>query len=156
MNAASGVAPILLGNRVEHRTARPNSAIRQGNPGKPIIRGEQIAKVLLLADGHGYALAVIPGNRRIDLAAMEQEFGRRFQIAGSDEVRRVFPDSPPRALPPNMGDADIETYVEQSLVRLSDVYFETADPRRLQHIDGESFRDLFYGAWCGGISCAEN
>lgn len=158
MNAASEVAALLRSKNVDYTTVRRDPATRQGNLGKSGIPGDQVAKALVLVDSHGYALAVIPRSRHIDLTALEQEFGRRFRMASRDEAGRVFPGSPRRALPPIPigGEPQTETYVQQFLVQLPDVYFQTADPRHLLHVDGESFRSLFYGTWCGGISRTEN
>lgn len=116
----------------------------------------QIARTILLADERGYALAVIPSDRHVDLAAIEREFGRRLRMARGDEVARLFPGLPPSALPPIADGLQLETFVDQTLVPLSDVYFQTADPRRLVRIDGESFRSLLYNAWCGHITRLES
>lgn len=116
----------------------------------------QIARTILLADDRGYALAVIPSDRHVDLAAIEREFGRRLRMARSDEIKRLFPGLPPNALPPIADELQLETFVDQTLVPLTDVCFETADPRRLVRIDGESFRSLLYNAWCGRITRLES
>jgi prolyl-tRNA editing enzyme YbaK/EbsC (Cys-tRNA(Pro) deacylase) len=121
-----------------------------------LTRGAQIARTVILADDPSYALAVIPRDRHVDLAAIEEEFGRRLRMASSSEVARLFPGLPPWTLPPIADGPQLETFVDQALVSLSAVYLETARPRRLVHIDGESFRGLFYGAWCGRISRSES
>jgi Ala-tRNA(Pro) deacylase len=109
----------------------------------------------VLADDRGdlrYALAVIPGDRRVDLAAIEREFGRRLRMARGDEISLLFPGLPPSTLLPVADELQLETFVDQALVPLSEVYLETADPSRLVRIEGESFRSLLYAAWCGHIS----
>lgn len=141
---------ILRENRIPFDTVG-----RDDLGGPPIGRG-RIAKTLLLADARGYAVAVIPGNRQIDLLAIRREFGRSFRLGRPDETDRLFPGTPPNALPPVGGDPRLETFLDLSLVRLRDVFLETRDPRRLIRIVGESFRALFYGAWCGPISRAVN
>jgi len=120
------------------------------------IGRNRIAKTLLLADVRGYAVAVIPGNHQIDLLALRREFGRSFRLGRPDETERLFPGARPNALPPVGGDPRLETFLDLSLVRLRDVFLETRDPRRLIRIVGESFRALFYGAWCGPISRTAN
>lgn len=151
MVAALRVETLLSGSGIDY------TSIRREEGAHPVAfegvcDGEHIAKTLLLADGRGYALAVIPREREIDLDAMREEFGRSFRVAGSDEALRLFPGLHLRGLPPPGPGAELETFVDQSLVRLADVYFESADPRRLVHVDGEAFRNLLYGAWCGHIS----
>lgn len=153
-NCALSIDALLLRNGVRYDTVHPGRAqvgVGQGTTG---AQHGQVARVLLLADARGYALAVIPKNRQLDLTALEHEFGRRFRLAGADEAERLFPGLPLRALPPICSCGQLDTYLEQSLVQLSDVFLATPDPRVMVQLDGESFRRLFYGAWCGRISRA--
>ena len=156
MTATMGVDALLRSNGVEYATVFPEHSSRHEGRRAPVIQGAQVARSVLLAGDRDYALAVIPRDRHLDLAAIEEEFGRRLRMAGTAEVARLFPGLPPRALPPITDGIQLETFVDQSLVPLSAVYFETASPRRLVRIDGESFRGLLYGAWCGRISRAES
>lgn len=141
---------------VEYATIIREHPIGRGRTRDRSTLGTPIARTLLLADDRGYALAVIPSDWRLDLAAIEREFGRRFRMARAEEIARLFPGLRPSALPPVSEGLQIETFVEQALVPLSEVCFETADPRRLAQIDGESFRSLLYNAWCGHISRLES
>ena len=154
MVAAMGVDALLKDGGVEYAKVRRRRARRGRGVGLGVdhaIPEEQIVKTLLLVDARGYGLAVLPRNRHLDLNAVAAEFGRAFRVASKEEVLRLFPGLPPRALPP-VGGPDIETFVDQSLVMLANVYLETADSRRLARVDGEAFRGLLYGAWCGRIS----
>lgn len=152
LNASPSLDALLRRNGVLYVTVRPGLARSRPARDAKAIRGAQVVKTLLLADERGYALAVIPKNREIDLAALEAEFGRSFRTASPEEAQRIFPGLPLRALPPIHEGRDADIYLEQSLVQLSEVYLETPKPGRLVRLDGESFRSLFYGAWCGQIS----
>jgi prolyl-tRNA editing enzyme YbaK/EbsC (Cys-tRNA(Pro) deacylase) len=105
-----------------------------------------------IVDDRGHALAIILKSRRIDLQAVNAEFDRSFVLTSRDEIQRLFPERPPRAIPPIGNTEDIETFLDQELVTLDEVYFETEDPRRVVRVDGDAFRQLFYGSWCGRIS----
>ncbi|MEA3640578.1 MAG: hypothetical protein VBE63_11620 [Lamprobacter sp.] len=114
------------------------------------LRG-QVAMSQVLADDEGYALAVIPRTWTIDLAALRQEFGRPFRIVdepvpGGSLLRGISLS--------NTCQGEIDVILEQSLACLPSVYLETGHPHMLIHLDGESFRRLFYGSWCGCISHA--
>ena len=114
----------------------------------------RVATTRVLKDDKGYALAVIPRAWVVDPPALREEFGRNFRIAEDAEIG----PSCLRGIPIPVADArqrGIEVILEQSLVCLLSVYFETALPHLLIHLDGESFRRLFYGAWCGCISHAQ-
>lgn len=146
----------LRSHGIEHATVIRKDSIGPSRPRARVRQGGRIARALLLADDRGYALAVIPGGRCVDLAAIEREFGRQLRLARTDEVARLFPGDLPKILPPVASGLQLETFVDQALVPLSEVYFETADPERLAQIDGETFRALLYNAWCGHISRMEN
>lgn len=152
----AGREPFQSRNRTESASRAENKPSRHDGLGTPDVPSDQIARTVLLADRLGYALAVIPKNRRIDLAALYQEFGRRLRIASREEAQQLFRGRPPLLPPPPGSASQFETFLEQSLVKLTRVFFETADLRRLVPIDGDAFRDLFYGAWCGQISRADD
>jgi prolyl-tRNA editing enzyme YbaK/EbsC (Cys-tRNA(Pro) deacylase) len=121
-----------------------------------LTRAVQIARTVVLVDREGYALAVIPCDRLVDRAAIESEFERDLRVATAGEVAYLFPGLSPRALPPIADGLGLDIFVDQALVRLSAVYFETDNRRRLLRIEGESFCSLLYGAWCGRISRGES
>ncbi len=129
-------------------------AARYAMDGRYEIRGELVAKTLLIVDEKGYAVAVIPRNHRIDLPSLNKEFRRSFRVATAEEAVQLFPGLPPRALPPIGSDSRIETFLDQSLIGLDDVYFETQTRGRLMRVAAESLCGLFHGVWCGRISRA--
>lgn len=156
MTEVQGLPDRLRSYGVEYDTIIREHPIGLSRPCSRLAQGTPIALTHLLADDRGYALAVIPSDRRVDLAAIEQEFGRRFRMARGEEIARLFPGLRPSALPPVADGSQIETFVDQALVPLSEVCFQTADPGRLVKLDGESFRGLLYNAWCGHISRLES
>lgn len=114
------------------------------------LRG-QVAISQVLTDDDGDALAVIPRTWAIDLPALRAEFGRPFRIAddpgpGNSLLHGI---SIPAAR-----ERGVEVILEQSLVCLPSVYLETVHSDLLIRLEGESFRRLFYGSWCGCISQA--
>jgi len=129
---------------------RASLGARQGR--RLPISPQIIAQTVLLADSQGQAVAVIPADRSVDLAALTAEFGRSFRLVAPEAATA----RPPGAIGAGAALAGLrplaETYVEQSLILLPEVYMKTSDPGRLVRVDGESFRSLFYGAWCGHIS----
>jgi Ala-tRNA(Pro) deacylase len=153
MTAALSVDALLASNGIAYHTVRSNRSARRPRRGGPAIKDERVVRTLLLVDDRGArALAVIPKSRSLDLPALNREFGRRFRLVRPEESAYPLPGLPLRALPPQSAGPRVEVFLEQSLAGLSEVFFETGDPLRLVRLEGEAFRGLFYGCWCGRIS----
>jgi len=137
---------------VPRQLAPRRTALAAKRGRRPPISPKIIAQTVLLADSQGQAIAVIPADRSVDLAALKEEFGRSFRLVGP-EAATARPPGAARAGASSTALRPLaETYVEQSLILLPEVYMKTSDAGRLVRVDGESFRSLFYGAWCGHIS----
>jgi Ala-tRNA(Pro) deacylase len=140
--------PRLRRSSAWHEAAGPRSpeVIFDGR-----VPREHIAKTVVLVDERGPALAVIPKSRRIDLPAINGEFNRCFVPQGRTQASdlRLGPSSD---IPSMRRMKETETFLDLYLVTLPAVYFDTGSPRRLVRLEGEDFRALFYGAWCGRIS----
>lgn len=154
MAAVSRLDADLKTRNIGHQTVPGGDPARHAGDGARECRGELVARTVLIADEHGYALAVIPRNRLLDLPALNKEFRRNFRLARPDEAVQLFPGLPPRAMPPIGSDPRVETFLDQSLIGLRDVYFETRTRGRLMRVDADSLCGLFYGVWCGRISRA--
>src|SRR5258708_1185463 len=60
-----------------------------------------VDKTVLLRTGDGYAVAVLPANRRVDMARAGQCLGKRqVELADESEMDQVFPDCECGAMPP--------------------------------------------------------
>ena len=80
------------------------------------VAGQRVAKGVLVQSGTGYVLAVLPATHRIDLAKLAGILGTTaVQIAGEDEVERVFHDCERGALPPFGRLYGLPTVVDASL-----------------------------------------
>lgn len=63
------------------------------------ISGSRLAKGVLLADGNGYLLAVLPASHHLDLERVAAWLGRPVSLASEQEVGRLFPDCELGAIP---------------------------------------------------------
>jgi Ala-tRNA(Pro) deacylase len=113
---------------------------------------EWLAKAVVLEDENGYLLAILPTSNRIALDALEQLLGRHLEFATEEEIGELFRDCEKGAIPPLGCAYGIPTVIDDSLLRLSQVYFEAGDHEDVVHMSGEQFRDLVEGSTRGRFS----
>lgn len=109
------------------------------------VREDHIAKGVVIRDDKGYAMAVIPGDTWLDLEALDEETGRHFELDDESDLRALFPDCAPGAVPPLGPVYQLETFMDEALGSLSTVYFESGDHAHLVRVNGETFADLMRG-----------
>ena len=87
--------------------------------------GIEVGEVLkTLAVRTGYALAVIPASRRLDLHLAREALGdNRARLASEEELGRDFPDYELGALPPIGALLDAQVYVEPEVLGHDTVTF---------------------------------
>jgi Ala-tRNA(Pro) deacylase len=106
------------------------------------IPGDRLAKSVLLQDDEGYLMAIIPATHKVDLEALEEEFGRSFELMHEDEIAKLFRDCEPGALPPLAEAYGVEAVLDESLADADDIYFEAGDHVALIHVSGQDFLKL--------------
>ena len=67
------------------------------------VPGWEVAKTVVMKGPEGYALAVIPADHRVDVAAMAQALGSDVRLATEEELQGLFPGCELGAMPP-LGD----------------------------------------------------
>jgi Ala-tRNA(Pro) deacylase len=138
---------------VEYRlVAHPRTFSTRSTADAAHVPEDHIAKAVVVKDGAGYAMAVIPGDHWLKLEALNEETGRRFDLAPEDEMDTLFMDCRAGAIPPLGPAYGLETFVDEGLASLANVYFEAGDHDHLVHIDGEAFAALLHGARHGHFS----
>jgi Ala-tRNA(Pro) deacylase len=113
-----------------------------------------LAKGVLLRDGRGYLLAVLPASRRLDGAELSRLVDRPVELATEGETGTVFRDCAPGAVPPIGPAYGLETVVEDRLMAEPEVHFEGGDHESLVHMRGEAFQELVRGARHGSFAHA--
>lgn len=116
------------------------------------IPDDHIAKAVIVKDGQGYAMAVIPGRHWLKLKAMREEIGRDFELAEEAEINKLFSDCKSGAIPPLGPAYQLETFMDQRLLMLANVFFEAGDHEHLVHVDSKAFHTLLKGARHGYFS----
>ena len=110
-----------------------------------------IAKAVILQDGSGLVMVVVPGNAWVKLSRVKQELGREMVLADEKLAARYFPDCELGAIPPLGPAYGMETLMEESLSSLGFVCFETGDHRTLARLTGDNFLRLLSGVRRGHV-----
>jgi Ala-tRNA(Pro) deacylase len=133
------------GTRYEVLSHRHSSSSRESAT-KASIPPDQLAKPVLLEDKHGYLLAVLPATQRISMASLEEQTHRKLELATEDELEQIFFDCERGAIPPVGPAYGIPTVIDESLLRVEDIYLEGGDHEELVHLKAASFADLLAGS----------
>jgi prolyl-tRNA editing enzyme YbaK/EbsC (Cys-tRNA(Pro) deacylase) len=88
------------------------------------IEADVVIKTLLLDVGGGHALAVIPGDRRLDMRLVEEVVGdKHAHLATEQEILRDVPGIELGSLPPLGGMLKAHAYVDPEVTRHETVVF---------------------------------
>ncbi len=116
------------------------------------IPEDPLAKAVGVKDKQGYAMVVVPANNWVEMKHLRRQLNRDFHLASENEIARLFSDCDPGAVPPIGPAYDIETFVDESLMNLSSIYFESGDHQELVHTLGEDFQEMMRGVQYGNYS----
>jgi len=102
----------------------------------------RVAKCVLTEDERGYVLAIVPASCRVSLEALDQTLGRSLELASEAELEDIYQDCERGAVPPIGATHEVPLAIDDSLLRLPDLYFEAGDHEGLVHVTAQAFRDL--------------
>jgi Ala-tRNA(Pro) deacylase len=106
------------------------------------VSGDRVAKAVLLKDENGYLLAVLPASFTVQVGALQDLLERPVELAPEADLAVVFPDCEVGAVPALGPAYDIPTVIDDSLVKLPEIYFEAGDHEELIQVTGAAFADL--------------
>jgi len=113
---------------------------------------DHIAKAVIVKDKKGYAMVVITGSDWVEMNDLKAEINRNFELADESELKKLFSDCKLGAIPP-LGQAyGMETYLDDRLSTLANIYLEAGDHENLLHIHSNEFHKLFKGVRHGHFS----
>ena len=112
------------------------------------IPGGALAKGVMIRDGDGYMMLVLPSDYHVDLETLSGRLGRPLAMAGEEEFSAKFPDCERGAVPPLGYVYGIRTLWDPSTALGADekVYFEAGDHENLIQVSGEQFHELMASA----------
>jgi Ala-tRNA(Pro) deacylase len=102
-----------------------------------------VAKSVILEDGDGIVMAVIPADRYVVVSRLASLLGRRdLHLADENRIASVFGDCDRGAVPPVGMAWGIETVVDEEIEGHDVVYLEGGDHRRLLKMPAGQFAAL--------------
>lgn len=116
------------------------------------VNEDHIAKAVIVRDETGYAMVVVPASNYVEMKHLRKELDREFELVEENEFARLFPDCEAGAVPPLGPAYGIETFLDEALTSLANVYFEAGDHEHLVHTGGDGFRVLMSGVRHGHFS----
>jgi len=105
-----------------------------------------LAKAVVLEDDTHAVMAVLPASRRLQLRNLQAGNGHALRLATEAELKRLFSDCEPGAVPPVGVVYGIETILDDSLMEQPETYFEAGDHETLVRMKTSDFIGLMKGA----------
>jgi Ala-tRNA(Pro) deacylase len=116
----------------------------------------QMAKAVVLEDGDGYVVSVLPSNNRLNLDWVNDELERHLNLAPEPELPGLFSDCATGAVPALSEAYGLDVIWDDHLKHVSDVYVEAGDHENLIHLHGDDFRQLMSSLPHSIISTSED
>lgn len=106
------------------------------------VSGEQLAKCVVLEDGSGYLMTVLPATHHIDMDKLKEITDRDLHLATEKEISDLFDDCSKGAIPPLPEAFGYRGLMDRSLNECNDIYLEAGDHTELVHLSGDDFKYL--------------
>ena len=116
------------------------------------VPGECVAKAVVLRDGDGYVMAVLPASHHIRLADLKQQLGLELDLATEHEIGELFRDCAQGAIPPAGECYGLDTIVDESIEEQPEVYLEGGDHATMVRMSHAEFASLMATAMHGSFS----
>ncbi|MBE0622623.1 MAG: YbaK/EbsC family protein [Burkholderiales bacterium] len=105
-----------------------------------------VAKAVVLEDDTHAVMAVLPASRRLQLRELQARSGQALRLATEAELKGLFVDCEPGAVPPVGAVYGMETIWDDSLMEQPETYFEAGDHETLVHMKTRDFIGMMKGA----------
>ena len=132
--------------------SHPHTESSHGTAEAAHVSEDHIAKAVIVKDMAGYAMVVVPASNWVDVEHLRKELNRDLHLASEEELAKLFSDCEAGAVPPLGPAYGVETFLDQAMTSLANVYFEAGDHEQLVHMAGDDFRTLLGGVRHGYYS----
>lgn len=112
----------------------------------------RLARAVVLIDGQGLLMAVLPADHVLDFDALRQLLRRDLELVPGHQLAAIFDDCEPGSYPPLAPAYGLDVVIDSTLDALDVVTFEPGVHTSLIQIPREHFRHLLGGARVGRVS----
>jgi len=153
MAIAQTVQHFLEQNSVEYElVTHPHSGSSHETADAAHVREDHIAKAVMVRDGADFAMIVVPAVNWVEIEHLRKELDREIHLATENDFAKLFSDCETGAVPPLGPAYGIETFLDEAIMSLVNVYFESGDHEHLVSVAGKDYLKLLGGARHGFYS----
>ena len=93
------------------------------------VPGQSVAKVLIVKERDGLAMAIVPAASELDLDRFKGLIGHGdVRLASVEEIRAVVPDCPAGSIPPFGALYGLRAFIDRGLLNVPEVTMPAGDP----------------------------
>lgn len=129
----------------------PTDTLQQAAQATGIAPG-QLARAVVLLDGKGLIMAVLPSDHLLDFTALCGLLNRELEPVPLAQLADILDDCEPGTCPPLGAVYHLEEVVDSALLEQSEVYFEAGSHSELVCLSGTAFRTLKQDCRTGSFS----
>jgi Ala-tRNA(Pro) deacylase len=116
------------------------------------VSGDRIAKAVVVRDGKGFILAILPASHHISLADLATLVGVDVALATEPEIEQLFEDCALGAIPAAGACYGLDVVVDDSIEEQPEIYLEGGDHATLIHLSHAQFASFTEPALRGRFS----
>ncbi len=148
MNIPSTVRTSLAnaGGRYKLRTAPADLGLTGGAAAAEIPL-DRLAKAVVLRSGTAHLMAIVPGDREIDLDIVNKLFKREFTVCVPEDLEAFFPKCDPHYVPPLAEPFGLKAILDPDLLAPEEVYFAVGVPGAFVRAQANDFARLQVNSW---------
>ncbi len=106
------------------------------------IELDQMVRAVMLRDGKGPLMAVLPAHHLLDFATLGRILGHEVQPALHEQIKNAFPDCEPGSIPPLVEPYGLPAIIDEQLAQSNTVYFEPGSREYLVKVGISDFLKL--------------
>ena len=107
------------------------------------IPGKELAKTVIVKIDDRYAMAVLPASYRVHLGHLKAAVSAdHVELATEAEIKSLFPDCEPGAMPPFGNLYDMDVYVAEQLTQDEEIAFNAGGHTELLRMSYKDFENL--------------